>query len=36
MTDADRAAVLARGISITNLVRRATARADELTAAELR
>ena len=36
MTDADRAAVLARGIGITNLVRRATARADELTATELR
>ena len=36
MTDADRAAVLARGIGITNLVRRATARADELTAMELR
>ncbi len=36
MTDADRAAVLARGLGITNLVRRATARADELTAEELR
>jgi len=36
MTDADRAAVIARGIGITNLVRRATARADELTAEELR
>ncbi len=36
MTDEDRAAVLARGIGITNLVRRATARADELTATELR
>lgn len=36
MTDADRVAVLARGIGITNLVRRATARADELSAAELR
>jgi TDG/mug DNA glycosylase family protein len=36
MTDADRAAVLARGIGITNLVRRATARADELTAEEMR
>lgn len=36
MTDADRAAVIARGIGITNLVRRATARADELSAAELR
>jgi double-stranded uracil-DNA glycosylase len=36
MTDDDRARVLARGLGITNLVRRATARADELTAAELR
>lgn len=36
MTDADRAYLLARGIGITNLVRRATARADELTAPELR
>jgi double-stranded uracil-DNA glycosylase len=36
MTDADRATVLARGVGITNLVRRATARADELTADELR
>ena len=36
MTDADRATVLARGVGITNLVRRATARADELTAEELR
>ncbi len=36
MTDADRAHLLGRGIGITNLVRRATARADELTAAELR
>jgi TDG/mug DNA glycosylase family protein len=36
MTDADRAAVTARGIGITNLVRRATARADELSAEELR
>ncbi len=35
MTDADRAALIARGIGITNLVRRATARADELTRAEL-
>jgi TDG/mug DNA glycosylase family protein len=35
MTDDDRARVLARGLGITNLVRRATARADELTAAEL-
>ena len=36
MTDADRAHVLDRGLGITNLVRRATARADELSAAELR
>ena len=36
MTDDDRAHLLARGIAITNLARRATARADELTAAELR
>jgi TDG/mug DNA glycosylase family protein len=36
MTDADRAGFLARGLGITNLVARATARADELTAAELR
>ena len=36
MTDADREHLRARGIGITNLVRRATARADELTAAELR
>jgi double-stranded uracil-DNA glycosylase len=36
MTEADRTALLARGMGITNLVRRATARADELTAAELR
>ncbi|MDO8209595.1 mismatch-specific DNA-glycosylase [Conexibacter sp. CPCC 206217] len=36
MTDADRAAVVARRIGITNLVRRATARADELSRAELR
>jgi double-stranded uracil-DNA glycosylase len=36
MTDDDRARVLARGVGITNLVRRATARADELTAEELR
>ena len=35
MTDADRAALVARGLGITNLVRRATARADELTRAEL-
>ena len=36
MSDEDRAHVTARGIGITNLVRRATARADELSAAELR
>ena len=36
MTDADRAHLLARGIGITNLVARATARASELTPAELR
>lgn len=36
MTEGDRAHLLGRGIGITNLVRRATARADELTAAELR
>lgn len=36
MTDADRAAVVGRGIGITNLVRRATARADELSRVELR
>lgn len=36
MTDEDRDHVRARGIGITNLVRRATARADELTAQELR
>ena len=36
MTDDDREHLRARGIGITNLVRRATARADELTAAELR
>jgi len=35
MTDADRAYLVARGIGITNLVRRATARADELITAEL-
>lgn len=34
--DADRAALIAAGIGITNLVNRATARADELGAAELR
>ncbi|MFC6287624.1 mismatch-specific DNA-glycosylase [Nocardioides sp. GCM10027113] len=36
MTDEDRDRLRARGIGITNLVRRATARADELGAAELR
>ncbi|WP_066642258.1 mismatch-specific DNA-glycosylase [Serinicoccus hydrothermalis] len=36
MDDADREHLLDRGIGITNLVPRATARADELTAAELR
>jgi TDG/mug DNA glycosylase family protein len=36
MTDADRDYFRARGIGITNLVRRATARADELTNDELR
>lgn len=36
MTDADRAHLRSRGIGITNVVRRATARADELSAAELR
>src|SRR3546814_6382494 len=36
MSDEQRAAVLARGIGITNLVRRATARADELDREELR
>ncbi|SDD20620.1 mismatch-specific DNA-glycosylase [Auraticoccus monumenti] len=35
-TEDDRAAVLARGIGITNLAPRATARADELTREELR
>jgi double-stranded uracil-DNA glycosylase len=35
MTDADRAHLVARGIGITNLVRRATARASELSAEEL-
>ena len=34
MTDADRAYLLQRGIGITNIVRRATARADELSAQE--
>jgi len=36
MTDADRDHLRSRGIGITNLVRRATARADELTDEELR
>jgi double-stranded uracil-DNA glycosylase len=36
MTDADRDHLRTRGIGITNLVRRATARADELTKDELR
>src|SRR5262245_41486711 len=36
MTDADRAQLIARGIGITNLVRRATARASELSPEELR
>lgn len=36
MSDADRDLLRARGIGITNLVRRATAKASELTAAELR
>ncbi|KRE39345.1 DNA glycosylase [Janibacter sp. Soil728] len=36
MTDEDRTHLRARGIGITNIVRRASARADELTAAELR
>ena len=36
MTDDDRAYLLDRGIGITNLVQRATARADELTPDELR
>ena len=36
MTEEDRAYLLRRGIGNTNLVNRATARADELTAAELR
>ena len=36
MTDEDREHLRERGIGITNLVRRATARADELTAEELR
>jgi TDG/mug DNA glycosylase family protein len=36
MTDHDRAHLIARGIGITNLVNRATAKASELTDAELR
>jgi TDG/mug DNA glycosylase family protein len=36
MSEADRDHLLSRGVGITNLVPRATARADELTAAELR
>ncbi|MGA8258338.1 MAG: mismatch-specific DNA-glycosylase [Nocardioides sp.] len=36
MTDADRAVLRARGIGITNVVRRATAKASELSADELR
>ncbi len=36
MTDDDRAHLVSRGIGITNLVRRATARASELSAEELR
>ena len=36
MTDEDRGHLLARGIGITNLVARATARADELSTEELR
>lgn len=36
MTDADRRHLVERGIGITNVVHRATARASELTAAELR
>jgi TDG/mug DNA glycosylase family protein len=36
MTDEDRERLLARGLGITNLAPRATARADELTADELR
>ena len=35
MTDADRAHLVARGVGITNLVRRATARASELSREEL-
>src|ERR671910_2477300 len=36
MTDEDRAYLLGRGIGISNLVNRATTRADELSAVELR
>lgn len=36
MSDADRAHLVARGVGITNLVRRATARASELSGEELR
>lgn len=36
MSDADRAHLVARGVGLTNLVGRATARASELSAAELR
>ena len=36
MTDLDRAHLLERGIGITNIVRRATSKASELSAAELR
>jgi double-stranded uracil-DNA glycosylase len=36
ITDADRAHLLARGIAITNLVRRATVKASDLTVPELR
>jgi TDG/mug DNA glycosylase family protein len=36
MTDSDRAHLVARGVGITNLVRRATARASELSREELR
>ena len=36
MTDADRAHLVGRGVGITNLVRRATARASELSREELR
>ena len=36
MTDADRRHLIERGIGITNVVRRATAKASELSASELR